>query len=141
MVRTKNEQKVEFKCIRNGNGEAELRLILNGADEMYGKGRLFNHMILAPGRSVGDHTHTGDNEIYYFLKGSGLYNDNGKSVRVIVCGIRIFRQYNAVALRKIVIVFQLFVHFHKLFFRQRFQKHIVFRGETVFDEERFSFFT
>ena len=82
MVRTKNEQKVEFKCIRNGNGEAELRLILNGADEMYGKGRLFNHMILAPGRSVGDHTHTGDNEIYYFLKGSGLYNDNGKSVRV-----------------------------------------------------------
>ena len=72
MVRTKNEQKVEFKCIRNGNGEAELRLILNGADEMYGKGRLFNHMILAPGRSVGDHTHTGDNEIYYFLKGSGL---------------------------------------------------------------------
>ena len=48
MVRTKNEQKVEFKCIRNGNGEAELRLILNGADEMYGKGRLFNHMILAP---------------------------------------------------------------------------------------------
>ncbi len=74
MVRTKNEQKVEFKCIRNGNGEAELRLILNGADEMYGN--------LAPGRSVGDHTHTGDNEIYYFLKGSGLYNDNGKSVRV-----------------------------------------------------------
>jgi mannose-6-phosphate isomerase-like protein (cupin superfamily) len=82
MVRTKQEQTVEFKCIRNGNGEAELRLILNGADEMYGKGRLFNHMILAPGRSVGDHTHTGDNEIYYFLKGSGLYNDNGKSVRV-----------------------------------------------------------
>ena len=82
MVRTKNEQKVEFKCIRNGNGEAELRLILNGADEMYGKGRLFNHMILAPGRSVGDHTHTGDNEIYYFLKGSGVYNDNGSKVRV-----------------------------------------------------------
>ena len=48
MVRTKNEQKVEYKCIRNGNGEAELHLILNGEEELYGKGRLFNHMILAP---------------------------------------------------------------------------------------------
>ena len=82
MVRTKNEQTVEFKCIRNGNGEAELRMILNGPDEFYGKGRLFNHMILAPGRSIGEHTHVGDNEIFYFLKGSGLYNDNGNTVRV-----------------------------------------------------------
>ena len=82
MVRTKNEQKVEYKCIRNGNGEAELHLILNGEEELYGKGRLFNHMILAPGRSIGEHTHTGDNEIFYVLKGSGLYNDNGNKVRI-----------------------------------------------------------
>ena len=82
MVRTKNEQKVEYKCIRNGNGEAELHLILNGEEELYGKGRLFNHMILAPGRSIGEHMHVGDNEVFYFLKGSGLYNDNGTPVRV-----------------------------------------------------------
>ena len=82
MVRTKNEQKVEYKCIRNGNGEAELHLILNGEEELYGKGRLFNHMILAPGRSIGEHTHTGDNEIFYVLKGSGMYNDNGNKVRI-----------------------------------------------------------
>ncbi len=82
MVRTKNEQTVEFKCIRNGNGEAEMRKILNNEAELYGKGRLFNHMVLAPGRTIGDHTHTGDNEIFYFIKGTGLYNDNGTQVRV-----------------------------------------------------------
>ena len=82
MVRKKNEQTVEFKCIRNGNGEAEMHKILNNDEELYGKGRLFNHMILAPGRSIGEHTHVGDNEIFYFLKGSGSYNDNGTQVRV-----------------------------------------------------------
>lgn len=82
MVRTKNEQTVEFKCIRGGNGEAEMHKILNSVDELYGKGRMFNHMILAPGNSIGEHRHEGDNEIFYFLKGSGLYNDNGNKVRV-----------------------------------------------------------
>ena len=82
MVRTKDEQTVEFKCIRNGNGEAEMHKILNSVDELYGKGRMFNHMILASGRSIGQHTHEGDNEIFYFLKGTGLYNDNGTPVRV-----------------------------------------------------------
>ena len=82
MVRTKKEQTVEFKCIRGGKGEAEMHKILNSVEELYGKGRMFNHMILAPGRSIGEHTHEGDNEIFYFLKGSGTYNDNGKIVRV-----------------------------------------------------------
>ena len=82
MVRTRKEQTVEFKCIRNGNGEAEMHKILNSVEELYGKGRMFNHMILAPGRSIGEHRHEGDNEIFYFLKGSGLYNDNGTPVRV-----------------------------------------------------------
>ena len=82
MLRTKKDQVIEFKCIRNGTGEAEMHKILNSVDEMYGKGRMFNHMILAPGNSIGEHTHEGDNEIFYFLKGSGMYNDNGTFVRV-----------------------------------------------------------
>ena len=82
MVRTKKEQTIEFKCIRNGNGEAEMHKILNNAEELYGKGRMFNHMILAPGRSIGEHRHEGDNEIFYVLKGSGTYSDNGNLVRV-----------------------------------------------------------
>ena len=77
MVRTKKEQQVESKCIRGGIGEVEMHRLLNGADEMYGKGRMFNHMILAPGNTVGWHKHEGDNEVFYILSGSGEYNDNG----------------------------------------------------------------
>ena len=82
MIRTKQEQLVEFKNVRGGNGEPEQRKITNSIEELYGKGRLFNHMILAPGESIGEHTHTGDNEIYYILSGSGTYNDNGTKVTI-----------------------------------------------------------
>lgn len=82
MVRKENEQIIERKCIRNGNGETEMHKLLNGADEMYGKGRMFNKMILAPGNSIGVHQHSGDNEIFYFLSGTGEYNDNGNIVTV-----------------------------------------------------------
>lgn len=82
MFRTKQEQQVGFKCVRGGKGEAEMHKILNSEEELYGKGRMFNHMILAPGNSIGEHTHIGDNEIFYFLKGTGRYNDNGTIVEV-----------------------------------------------------------
>ena len=82
MVRKKAEQTVTFRIIRGGIGETEGRQILNSEAELYGKGRLFNHMILAPGNSVGEHTHEGDNEIYYILSGTGTYNDNGTYVKI-----------------------------------------------------------
>lgn len=82
MYRSKKDMVTEYKCIRGGNGETEMRKILTGADEMYGKGRMFNHMVLAPGNTIGEHAHSGDNEIFYFLKGTGEYNDNGKTVTV-----------------------------------------------------------
>ena len=82
MVRRENEMLTEAKCIRGGNGETLMTKILSSAEEMYGKGRMFNLMTLLPGRSIGEHVHTGDNEIFYFLSGSGKYCDNGKIVRV-----------------------------------------------------------
>ena len=82
MIRKKADQQTEHKCIREGKGLTEMRKILNDVDEMFGKGRLFNHMILQPGNSIGEHTHTGDNEIFYFLSGVGEYNDNGDIVEV-----------------------------------------------------------
>ena len=51
--------------------------ILEGADEMYGKGRVFNHLFLEPGCEIGWHVHHGDGETYYILKGQGEYSDNG----------------------------------------------------------------
>lgn len=65
-----------------GAGLAHMRQILNGAEEMYGKGRVFNHLFLAPGAEIGWHVHHGDGETYYILKGRGEYNDNGTPVQV-----------------------------------------------------------
>lgn len=83
MIRHASEQAVEFKCIRGGKGEVEMQKLLNGADEMYGKGRMFNVMKVLPGNSIGEHTHSGDNEIFYFLSGTAEYNDNGTKVQVV----------------------------------------------------------
>ena len=77
MIRRKEERKVDVKKMFNGDGEVILTHILNGADEMYGKGRMFNVLTLAPGNTIGRHTHEGDNEIFYFLSGTGEYDDNG----------------------------------------------------------------
>ena len=45
--------------------------------QFQGKGRLFAHNILKPGASLGLHTHTGDVETYYIIKGEGIIDDNG----------------------------------------------------------------
>jgi Mannose-6-phosphate isomerase len=82
MIRKPQDQTVEFRCIRGGNGETELHKIMNGEEELFGKGRMFSKMILQPGRSIGTHTHQGDNEIFYILSGTGEYNDNGTIVTV-----------------------------------------------------------
>ena len=82
MIRTKEDQAIAYKCIRGGIGEVEMHKICESVDELYGKGRLFNHMILAPGNTIGEHTHEGDNEVFYFLAGTGEYNDNGTIVQV-----------------------------------------------------------
>ena len=82
MIRKKADQTIEYRCIRNGNGETEMHLITESVDDLYGTGRLFNHMLLAPGNSIGEHMHEGDNEIFYFISGTGEYNDNGTLVQV-----------------------------------------------------------
>ena len=82
MVRRSDEKVVSKRKMFDGAGEALLCQILNGADEMYNKGRLFNHLILNPGCEVGWHIHHGDGETYYILKGRGEYNDNGTVTKV-----------------------------------------------------------
>lgn len=82
MIRKKENQSIEFRCIRGGKGEVEMHKICEGEEELYGKGRLFNLMIVEPGNSIGEHTHEGDNEIFYFLSGTAEYNDNGQIVQV-----------------------------------------------------------
>lgn len=80
IVRRNEEKPVVRKKLFGGEGEAEMHVILNGAEEMYNKGRVFNHLVLAPGAEIGWHIHHGDGECYYMLKGEGEYSDNGRLV-------------------------------------------------------------
>lgn len=82
MIRRSEEKQLVITKMFGGDGEAEMKCILNGPDEMYGKGRVFRHLLLRPGCEVGWHIHNGDGETYYILKGHGLYNDNGTTVEV-----------------------------------------------------------
>ena len=77
MIRTKENQPLEERVIRGGNGETVMQKLLTGPEEMNGKGRMFNLMALLPGRSIGEHQHTGDSEYFYFMSGEGEYYDNG----------------------------------------------------------------
>lgn len=59
-----------------GKGEISMKPLLS-LDEFQGKGRLLSHTVIFPGSSIGEHTHKGDFETYYILKGAGVVNDNG----------------------------------------------------------------
>ena len=64
-------------------GKGAVKMIeLASPEDMYGKARLFSKLVLAPGCSVGYHTHHGESEFYYILRGKALFVDNGEE-RVI----------------------------------------------------------
>ena len=46
------------------------------------EGKALQHNDSRSRNSIGERFHTGDNEIFYFLSGTGVYNDNGTEVRV-----------------------------------------------------------
>ncbi|MDR7867042.1 MAG: cupin domain-containing protein [Sporomusaceae bacterium] len=64
-----------------GNGEVKFTRIIE-KDDFQGKGRLFSITALEPGCSLGLHTHTGEMEVYYILRGQGTVNDNGAETLV-----------------------------------------------------------
>lgn len=77
MIRRKHERIHDSKQAFGGQGVMEADRILNGDDELCGKGRLFNHVYLAKNCEVGWHVHQGEGEVYYILRGQGEYSDNG----------------------------------------------------------------
>lgn len=82
IVRKNDERTTVSKQVFGGEGEVKMCQILNTVDELCGKGRLFNHVYLEPGVSLGWHVHKGDSETYYILKGHGEYSDNGNIIEV-----------------------------------------------------------
>lgn len=82
MVRRKQDAVTLERSMFGGPGLGQALQILNDG-EFAGKGRLFNHVRLAPGCAVGKHAHHGEFEVYYILKGEGTYDDNGTECRVV----------------------------------------------------------
>ena len=78
MIRRNDEIRADVYERRfGGEGTVTTRHLLNGAEEMYGKGRLFAHGTIEPGSSLGYHVHEGESETFYILRGIGEYNDDG----------------------------------------------------------------
>ena len=82
MIRRYDERIHETKKMFGGEGEGVFHRILNGPEEMYGKGRVFSQLHLEKGSEVGWHVHHGDGETYCILQGRGLYSDNGVMTEV-----------------------------------------------------------
>jgi len=77
MIRKAEEMKIVLEPnLKGGKDTVRLVKILE-EEEMHGTGRLFAISIIPPGGSIGRHTHSGDFETYYILKGRALVNDNG----------------------------------------------------------------
>ncbi len=64
--------------MRGGGGTVEITNITNGNEELNDKGRLFAKLTLNPGCGVGYHVHEGESEIFYIIKGTAEYSDNGE---------------------------------------------------------------
>ena len=83
MVRRANECSVKVnENMRGGDGSVKLKNLISGPEELLDKGRLFSVITLEPGCSIGYHVHEKESELFYILRGSAAYNDNGEEVQV-----------------------------------------------------------
>ncbi len=83
MIRRADECRVENKeHMRGGDGTVVITNCITDGKELNGKGRLFSRITLNPGCSIGFHVHEGESELFYIMKGTAEYNDQGKIVEV-----------------------------------------------------------
>ncbi len=81
-IRKITDEPVRTEHMRGGAGYILAKPILNGREEMYEKGRVFQHTIIEPGCEIGFHKHEGEAETYYLIKGSGIYYRDDEKVRI-----------------------------------------------------------
>lgn len=80
MIKEAKELRIDkVKNLQKGEGVIEMIHLLE-KEEFHGHGRLFARFIIEPGDSIGYHIHENEQEVYYLLKGQGLYNNNGKEI-------------------------------------------------------------
>ncbi|MBQ3136188.1 MAG: cupin domain-containing protein [Clostridia bacterium] len=80
MIKNSADMKTEIKKqMRGGNGQAIIKNVFDKG-EYKGASRLIATIKLEPGCSIGPHVHENEEEIFYIIKGTASYNDNGKNV-------------------------------------------------------------
>ena len=63
-------------CVQQGKGLIHMK-DLTDKEGLYGHGRLFAHVTVNPGCSIGYHPHEHETEFYYIIKGEAVFNDDG----------------------------------------------------------------
>ncbi len=86
MIRKAEECKMEYReHMRDGDGTVEITNFIQENSELNDKGRLFAKLTLKSGCSIGYHVHEKDAELFYMMKGTAEYNDNGE-IRTVHAG-------------------------------------------------------
>lgn len=67
--------------MRGGDGTVIVSSFVS-AEELNNKGRLFGKIVLKPGCGIGYHIHETDSELFYIIKGTAVYDDNGTKTTV-----------------------------------------------------------
>ncbi|MBQ2718753.1 MAG: cupin domain-containing protein [Clostridia bacterium] len=82
MIKKFEELKTEERThMRGGDGTVTVTSFVS-AEELNQKGRLFGKITLRPGCGIGYHVHETDSELFYILKGTAVYDDNGTVTKV-----------------------------------------------------------
>lgn len=68
-------------CVQSGRGLVQIKELTDRAG-LLGHGRIFSHIVVDPGCSIGYHEHHRETEFYYIIKGEGLFSDNGRMCTV-----------------------------------------------------------
>ncbi len=80
MIYRKEDQSTELReHMRGGSGSAQLTALVR---EIPKNLRLYSLIRLAPGSSIGYHVHENETELFHFISGSGMADDNGAKVAV-----------------------------------------------------------
>ncbi len=82
MIKRSSEFTTDYReNMRGGDGTVEVTGFVT-PEELNNKGRLFGTIVLKPGCGIGFHVHEKDSELFYILKGTATYDDNGTKYTV-----------------------------------------------------------
>ena len=82
MIKKFEDFKTELReNMRGGAGTVVVSSFVT-AEELNNKGRLFGKITLKPGCGIGFHVHENDSELFYIIKGTAIYDDNGATTTV-----------------------------------------------------------